>query len=170
MGYRRARMNAGRRTVCIALALVVLTAACGAAQASTSRTVDSKSTKIAPEAFADALRKGDVRAAQATFAQNAKFYTPVLPDPFVGYGPVSRLVAVLLQTFQGVHIVQELRAPGHFGLAFDAHIGTQEIHIFDLITFDRTGHIVTFVSHGRPLAGVQALGRAVGPHIAEING
>jgi hypothetical protein len=82
---------------------------------------------------------------------------------------VVRLVGVLLHTFEGINIVSELDSGNQFGLAFDAHIGTQEIHIFDLITFDSAGRIITFVSHGRPLPGVQALGAAVAPHLAEIN-
>jgi hypothetical protein len=169
-------MNTLRATVCIAL-IFVSTAACDGShtngpRAATTSTTASTSTpttpKLAQETFADALRKHDTPAAQAAFAANARFYTPVLADPFVGHKRVSRLVAVLLDTFDGVHITAELRSPNQFALAFDAHIGTQPIHIFDLITFDGTGHIVTFVSHGRPLAGVEALGAAVGPHIADI--
>ena len=36
-------------------------------------------------------------------------------------------------------------------------------------TGDKTGHIVTFASHGRPFAGIRALALAVAPHIAAIN-
>jgi hypothetical protein len=156
------------RRAALAVAVVAVVVAAGPGTALASAPGSAPAKKLAPTAFADALRKGDVKAAQGAFAKNSTFLTPVLAQPITGYAHVSRLVAVLLQTFQGVHIVAELRSPGHFALAFDAHIGTQEIHIFDLITFDRTNHIVRFVSHGRPLPGVQALGRAVAPHLAEI--
>lgn len=125
-------------------------------------------TTVSAHAFADALRRGDAGALSDVFAENARFFTPVLPDPIVGRTHVLRLVAVLFRTFQDAHITAELQSPSQFGLAFDAHIGAQPIHIFDLITFDTSGRIVTFVSHGRPFAGIRALALAVAPHLAAI--
>lgn len=165
------------RSMCVALVLAALVAACSsghgsastAGHSTTSAGVDSvTSTTIPARAFADALAAGNLQAADATFAENARFYTPVLPDPVSGKSHVIRLVAVLLKTFQGIHITADLQSGDHFALAFDAHIGTEPIHIFDLITFDRTGHIVTFASHGRPYSGIRALALAVGPHIGDI--
>ncbi len=147
-----------------------MAAATGAAHASTPRDGGSTSTTVPPHAFADALRTGDLKALDATLAPNIRFYTPVLATPVVGRERASRLLAVLVATFQDRHITARIHSRRHYALAFDAHIGTQPIEIFDLITFDRTGHIVKFVSHGRPLAGVQALGAAVAPHLAEILG
>jgi hypothetical protein len=169
----------GRRSAAVAifrLALVVvaLTAACSnghsSAVSSTSALPASSPATVPHRAFADALQAGNLEAIDPLFASDAQFFTPVLTDPIVGHDRVVRLVGVLLNTFQDIHVTAEIDSTDQFALAFDAHIGSQPIHIYDLLTFDSSGLIITFASHGGPLAGVQALGASVGPHLAQING
>jgi hypothetical protein len=154
----------------VALAVAAIASACSSGHSSSAPSTASSTATVPHRAFADALQAGNLAAIDPLFASDAEFFTPVLTDPIAGHDHVLRLVGVLLNTFQDIHITAELDSNDNFALAFDAHIGPQPIHIFDLITFDETGHIVTFASHGRPLAGVQALGAAVGPHLGEING
>jgi hypothetical protein len=162
-------MHSWRAVVALGLGLVLISGACTSSHSSKSAASSSSSTAgLSHSAFADALASGDKAAMNDIFAPDAQFFTPVLAQPIVGHDHVVKLVAVLIDTFQDRHVVAELDTPDHLGLAFDAHVGDQEIHIFDLLSFNASGQVTVFVSHGRPLAGVQALSNAVAPHIPEI--
>ena len=125
-------------------------------------------TTMAPNTFADAVRTGDLEAIQAAFADNIELYSPVLPDPFVGRDRVERLFAVLVDTFEDIEITDEISSPDRFMLAFTARVDGEPIQVVDLLSFDDDGRIDTFVVTARPLAGIQALGTAVAPHLGEI--
>lgn len=130
---------------------------------------ESTVTTLAPDAFADAVRAGDLGAMQTAFADDIELYSPVLSDPFVGRGRVERLFAVLVDTFEDIEVTDEISSPDGFVLAFTARVEGEPIHVVDLLSFDDEGRIATFVVTARPLAGIQALGAAVAPHLAEIN-
>jgi hypothetical protein len=164
-------MHRWRAVVALGLGLSLVFGGCTSSHSATSATTSgssSSTTGLSHRAFADALASGDKAAMNDIFAPDAQFFTPVLAQPIVGHDHVVKLVAVLIDTFQERHVVAELDTPDRFGLAFDAHVGDQEIHIFDLLSFNASGQVTVFVSHGRPLAGVQALSNAVAPHIPEI--
>jgi hypothetical protein len=130
---------------------------------------ESTATTLAPDAFADAVRAGDLEAMQAAFADDIELYSPVLSDPFVGRDRVERLFAVLVATFADIEVTDEISSPDRFVLAFTARVDEEPIQVVDLLSFDDEGRIATFVVAARPLAGIQALGAAVAPHLAEID-
>jgi hypothetical protein len=162
-----------RRSVAL-VATVALTlpaaAACGDDGGSQEAGMaESTTTTLAPDAFADAVRAGDLEAMQASFADDIELYSPVLSDPFVGRDRVERLFAVLVDTFEHIEITDEISSPEHFVLAFTARVDEEPIQVVDLLSFDDEGTIATLVVTARPLAGIQALGAAVAPHLAEID-
>jgi len=124
---------------------------------------------MAPKTFADAVRAGDLEAMQAVFADDIELYSPVLADPFIGRDRVERLFAVLVDTFEDIEVTDEISSSDRFVLAFTARVEGEPIQVVDLLSFDDEGRIATFVVTARPLAGIQALGAAVAPHLAEIN-
>lgn len=128
----------------------------------------STATTMAPAAFAEAVRAGDLEAMQAAFADDIELYSPVLADPFVGRDRVERLFAVLVETFEDIEVTDEISSSDRFVLAFTARVEGEPIQVVDLLSFDDEGRIATFVVTARPLAGIQALGAAVAPHLAEI--
>lgn len=125
---------------------------------------------LPPTAFRDAVEARDLDAIIATFADDIRLYSPVLPDPFVGRERVARLFGVLIKVFEDIRIGDEFDAEGRYVLTFDARIGTEEVFVADLLRFDETGRIAEFVVTMRPLPGILALAAAVAPHLPEING
>jgi SnoaL-like domain len=161
-----------RRTLALAatVALTLPAAACGDDGGSPkARPAESSATTMAPKTFADAVRAGDLEAMQAAFADEIELYSPVLSDPFVGRDRVVRLFAVLVDTFEDIEVTDEVSSPDRFVLAFTARVEGEPIQVVDLLSFDDEGRIATFVVTARPLAGIQALGAAVAPHLAEID-
>jgi SnoaL-like domain len=157
-----------RRVIAAAALLALTLTGCGSAGDGTHAEAASRPPTLPPQAFADAVRAGDLDALKATFADDIRLYSPVLTEPFIGRDRVDRLFDVLIETFRDIHITHELRARGQYALSFTARVGSEPIRIVDLLEFDESGHIKTFTVTGRPLAGVQALGAAVAPHLAEI--
>jgi ketosteroid isomerase-like protein len=125
---------------------------------------------LPPTAFRDAVEARDLDALVATFADDIRLYSPVLPDPFVGRERVARLFAVLIDVFQDIRISDEFQAQGVYVLAFDARVDGEEVFVVDLLRFDDTGKIAEFVVTMRPLPGIHALAAAVAPHLPDING
>jgi hypothetical protein len=154
----------------LVLMVAIAVAACGTAGAAKTKAPSASApTTLAPRAFADAVRARDLVALKATFADDIRLYSPVLTKPFVGKARVDRLFDVLVTVFKDIQITNEFESPHNYALSFDSHVGTEPIRIVDLLTFDDAGRIKTFVVTARPLAGIQALAGAVGPHLAEIN-
>jgi ketosteroid isomerase-like protein len=118
--------------------------------------------------FANGVRTGDLRAIQATLADDVELFSPVLDEPFVGRDQVGRLFGVLLDTFEGIEILDEAESPDRFVLFFEAHVGGKPIQIVDILTFSEEGLVDRFVVTARPLESVQALAAAMAPRLGEI--
>jgi hypothetical protein len=125
-------------------------------------------TTMAPRAFADAVRAGDLQAIQATFADDIELYSPVMAEPFVGRDRVERLFTVLVDTFEDIEVLDEAESSSRFILFFDARVNGEPLQVVDLLSFDQHGKIETLVVTTRPMAGTQALAEAVAPHLAAI--
>ncbi len=164
----------GRRAGALVAALVAIASmtACGGAPGAGSESDRSSPaatpTTLAPGAFADAVRARDLEAIRATLAEDIELYGPVFAEPFVGRAQVGGLFGVLLEAFDGVEITDEVASGGRFVLRFRAEVGGEPIEVVDLLSFDDDGRIETFTVTARPLAGIQALAAAVGPHLPEL--
>jgi hypothetical protein len=123
---------------------------------------------MAPSAFADAVRAGDLNAIAATFADDIELYSPVLAEPFAGRDRVERLFAVLVDTLDDIEILDEAQSSSRFILFFDARVNGEPIQVVDLLSFNQQGKIETLVVTTRPMAGTQALAEAVAPNLADI--
>lgn len=165
----------GRRATALVVALVTATSVTGCGGASDAGSGSDRSspaaptsTTLAPGAFADAVRARDLDAIRATLAEDIELYGPVFAEPFVGRAQVGGLFGVLLEAFEGVEIIDEVVSGDRFVLAFRAEVGGQPIEVVDLLSFDDDGRIETFTVTARPLAGIQSLAAAVGPHLPEL--
>lgn len=144
----------------ILLATAAFVAGCGGSSASADQPPYA--------AFRDAVNTRDIDAIEALLADDIVFYTPVLADPIVGKEHVARLFRVLDEVFDEIRFVDEFAGRDRAALVFAARIDDQAVEGVDLPGFDASGHIATFRVMVRPLAGMQALAAAVGPHLPEI--
>jgi hypothetical protein len=158
---RQAPLRLSRFAVA-ALLLALAAEACGDASAAPRASV--------PQApFRDAVHVRDIDGIIATLADDIVFWTPVLDEPIQGKERVARLFRVLNEVFDEIRFVEEFsNGADAAALIFNARVGAQPVEGVDLLHFDPEGHIATFKVTVRPLAGMQALASAVGPHLGEI--
>jgi SnoaL-like domain len=116
--------------------------------------------------FRAAVEAGDHAAMAAAFAPDAVLRSPVTFKPFEGREAISRLLAILLETFEDFRYTDEFEAEGKAALVFSARVGDRELEGLDLIRFDGQGQIAELTVMVRPLSAVIALAEAVGPKLA----
>jgi hypothetical protein len=117
-------------------------------------------------AFRAAAETGDHAAMVATLAPGAVLRSPVSFKPFEGREAVSRLFAILLETFEDFRYTDEFEADGKAALVFTARVGDRELEGLDLFRFDADGQVAELTVMVRPLSAAIALAEAVGPKLA----
>jgi hypothetical protein len=116
--------------------------------------------------FRAAIEARDHAAMVAAFAPDAVLRSPVSFKPFEGREAISQLLAILLETFEDFHYMDEFEAEGKAALVFRARVGDRELEGLDLFRFDAEGSIAELTVMVRPLSAVIALAEAVGPKLA----
>jgi hypothetical protein len=117
--------------------------------------------------FRAAVESGDIDAAEALFAQDIVFHSPVTFQPFVGRETVIALLRIVAETFEDFRYTDELEADGAQALIFRAAIGGREIEGLDLIRVDDDGLIADFTVMLRPLSGLVPFAQAMGEKVAQ---
>jgi SnoaL-like protein len=117
-------------------------------------------------AFRAAVEAGDHDGMVAALAPDAVLNSPVSFKPFQGRETVSKLFAILLETFEDFSYTDEFETDGKAALVFRARIGDRELQGLDLFRFDADGQIAELTVMIRPLSAVIALAEAVGPKLA----
>jgi hypothetical protein len=117
--------------------------------------------------FRVAVESGDIDAAQELFAEDIAFHSPATFHPFVGRDTVTRLLAIVAQTFEDFRYTDEFEADGAHALIFRAGIGGREIEGLDLLRFDDDGLISDFTVMLRPLSGLVPFAQAMAEKVAQ---
>lgn len=117
-------------------------------------------------AFRAAVEAQDHEGMVAALAPDAVLNSPVSFKPFEGREAVSRLFAILLETFEDFRYTDEFEAEGSAALVFAARVGERQLQGLDLFRFDEAGQIAELTVMIRPLSAVIALAEAVGPKLA----
>ncbi len=113
-------------------------------------------------AFRAAVERSDIEAACALLAADVVFHSPVTFHPFLGRDTVSRLLALVADTFEDFRYTDELVADGAHALIFKASIEGKELEGIDLLRFDEQGLIADFTVMLRPLSGLIPFAQAMG--------
>jgi hypothetical protein len=116
----------------------------------------------AHSAFKAAVEAGDHAGMVAALAPEPVLRSPVSFKPFEGREAVSKLFAILLETFEDFRYTDEFEAGGSAALIFQARIGDRDVEGLDLLRFDDEGRIAELTVMVRPASGLMALGEAVG--------
>ena len=117
--------------------------------------------------FRAAVESGDVNAAQGLLAEDIAFHSPATFHPFVGRDTVTRLLAIVAETFEDFRYTDDFEADGARALIFRAAIGGREIEGLDLLRLGDDGLIVDFTVMLRPLSGLVPFAQAMGEKIAQ---
>src|SRR5918994_5811168 len=107
--------------------------------------------------FREAVEKGESDRVLATLAPDITMNNPVTFRPFEGRETLAYVVPRLLEVWQDLRYIAELRGDGLVGLVFDARAGTRDVRGIDLLRFDEDGLISEITVMVRPLTGLQAL-------------
>jgi hypothetical protein len=118
-------------------------------------------------AFRAAVEAGDLGAAHELFAQDIVFHSPITFHPFIGRETVTRLLALVEQTFEDFRYTDELQADGAHALIFRASVEGRELEGIDLLRFDDDGLIADFTVMLRPLSGLMPFAQAMGEKVAQ---
>jgi ketosteroid isomerase-like protein len=113
-------------------------------------------------AFRAAVERSDMDAACALLAPDVVFHSPVTFHPFLGRETVSRLLALVADTFEGFRYTDELTVDGAHALIFKAAIDGKELEGIDLLRFDDEDLICDFTVMLRPLSGLIPFAQAMG--------
>jgi SnoaL-like domain len=113
-------------------------------------------------AFRAAVERSDIDAACALLAPDVVFHSPVTFHPFLGRETVSRLLALVADTFEDFRYTDELTVDGAHALIFKAAIDGKELEGIDLLRFDEQGLICDFTVMLRPLSGLIPFAQAMG--------
>jgi len=120
----------------------------------------------AHDSFKAAVEAGDHAGMVATLAPEPVLRSPVSFKPFEGREAVSKLFAILLETFEDFRYTDEFEADGGAALIFRARVGDRDVEGLDLFRFDDEGRIAELTVMVRPASGLMALAEAVGAKLA----
>jgi SnoaL-like domain len=95
------------------------------------------------------------------------FYSPIIGPTFRGREAVGALLAGVLENIEDLRYTDELDGAETQVLAFRARFGKREIEAVDILRFDEQGKIREFKVIIRPLTGVIAVAKALGPYVAK---
>ena len=112
-------------------------------------------------AFRAAVERSNMDAACALLAPDVVFHSPVTFHPFLGRETVSRLLALVADTFEDFRYTDELTVDGAHALIFKAAIDGKELEGIDLLRFDDEGLICDFTVMLRPLSALIPFAQAM---------
>jgi hypothetical protein len=118
-------------------------------------------------AFRAAVESWDLDAVGGLLAADVVFHSPATFHPFVGRATVSRLLALVADTFEGFRYTDELDTDGAHALIFRASIAGRELEGIDLLRFDEDGLIADFTVMLRPISGLLPFAQAMGEKVAQ---
>jgi hypothetical protein len=118
-------------------------------------------------AFRAAVESWDLDAVGGLLAADVVFHSPATFHPFVGRATVSRLLALVADTFEGFRYTDELETDGAHALIFRASIAGRELEGIDLLRFDEDGLIADFTVMLRPISGLLPFAQAMGEKVAQ---
>jgi len=112
--------------------------------------------------FRAAVERGDLDAVSELLHPRIVFHSPVTFHPFVGREDVTRLLALVAETFEDFRYTDQLTMDGGEALVFRASVGGRELEGIDLLRFAPDGLIEDFTVLIRPLSGLVPFAEAMG--------
>jgi len=128
--------------------------------------VSSAAPIDAPAMFRAAVERMDIDAASELLAPDIVFHSPVTFHPFIGRETVTRLLAIVADTFEDFRYTDELQTDGAHALVFRASVAGRELEGIDLLRLDDEGLICDFTVMIRPMSGLLPFAQTMGEKAA----
>jgi hypothetical protein len=124
--------------------------------------VSASASADTPAQFRAAVERMDIDAASELLAPDIVFHSPVTFHPFIGRETVTRLLAIVADTFEDFRYTDELQTDGAHALIFRASVAGKELEGIDLLRLDDAGLICDFTVMIRPMSGLVPFAQAMG--------
>lgn len=121
------------------------------------------------DAFVDAVHARDGDALAATFAEDIRFFSPVVFKPYSGRDVVKTIIVEgAMNTFEDFAYVHRIEQDNTATLIFSARVRDRTIDGLDLISFDSDGQVAELKVMIRPLSGLIATAEVMGAHFERL--
>lgn len=107
--------------------------------------------------FSDAVIAKDLEAVEEMLSDEVVFRSPVAFSPYPGKAITNAILRSVVEVFEGLHYVREIRDGNTEALVFEAKVNGLELTGCDFIVYDDDGQIVDFMVMVRPLKAAAAL-------------
>jgi hypothetical protein len=105
-------------------------------------------------------------AIEELFAEDAKFSSPVVFQPYEGLEVIAVILAAVVEVFEDFRYLDQLESGETAVLVFKARIGDREVDGVDILRFDADGKIREMMVMVRPMSGMNALAEAMQSRLA----
>ena len=112
-------------------------------------------------AFRRAAEAKDFGAADALFADDVTFRSPVVYKPYEGRDAVKVLLGAVVQVFEDFRYLEHVETGDVAVLMFEARVGEKTVQGVDILKFGADDRIVEMTVMVRPMSGVHALAEAM---------
>ena len=119
------------------------------------------------DGFRQAIERHDLDALIALFREDAVLHSPITFQPFEGKPAIRRLLAIIMEVFQGFRYTDELDAADGTTkiLVFRTQVKNRDVEGIDMLRFDDAGMIRDLTVMVRPRSGMEALLGEVQPRL-----
>src|SRR3954447_24977299 len=103
--------------------------------------------------FRQAVESGGLRAAEALFADNVVFTSPVAFKPYPGKAITAAILRGVLRVFEDFHYLREIANPDgrDHALIFEGKVDGKTVNGCDFLHYDDNGKIDSLTVMIRPL-------------------
>ncbi len=108
------------------------------------------------DAFRAAAEAKSFSQAEALFAEDATFRSPVVFKPYEGRAEIMVLLAAVVQVFEDFHYLEQVEAGDVAVLVFEARVGDKQLQGVDILRFAGE-EIVELTVMVRPMSAMHAL-------------
>jgi ketosteroid isomerase-like protein len=108
------------------------------------------------DAFKAAAEAKDFDRADALFAADATFSSPVVFKPYEGREQIKLLLGAVVQVFEDFRYLEQVETGDVAVLVFEARVGDKQLQGVDILRF-AGDEIVEMTVMVRPMSGVNAL-------------
>jgi hypothetical protein len=114
--------------------------------------------------FRNAILARDLDLVRASLATDVRFYSPLVPEPFVGRDDVANILAIPTTIFafhDAFHFTRTMVSPdGWYALAWEARMDDKPLEGVTHLRLDQDDHVIELHTLMRPLPQIQAFADA----------
>jgi hypothetical protein len=107
-------------------------------------------------AFRTAVESRDVDAAVRLFAEDVRFFSPVVHKPYVGHEPLRAILGAVVSVFEDFHYTSSYAGDDGHVFAFTARVGERELQGVDMLRCS-DGMLTELTVMVRPYSAATAL-------------